>query len=112
MAAVDEVIRSISDISVPRPTRMSTHQYYYHINQERLKPAATLVAHKFPQKERMTAFWRYVSGSFANEADEYQSRMEKDNEAYYQMLLGAWKQRKEWDGSLAAQNKYNFLRLW
>jgi hypothetical protein len=99
------VIKTLVDVGSEAPTRLPVERVWYRFNEDRLKGAANEHTLRFPPRERIQAFRRYISDSFALETEATKQKMMEEREAIYDEEMKAWKERKKWDGSPESLNK-------
>jgi hypothetical protein len=105
---VKAIIDAINSVSVSPPTKLPVERVYYRFNEARLKPAGLQHASHLPRKEQIKAFKQFISDSYRRESDEYRAEMLAERDRLYQAEVKAYKDRKNWDGSDIAMNRYKF----
>jgi hypothetical protein len=103
--SLQAVIKTLLDVGGTAPVRMPVERVWYRFNEDQLKSAAKEHTLHFPQRDRIRAFTKYISDSFDRESEVVKQKMKEERDAIYEEELKAWRERKNWDGSVTALNK-------
>jgi hypothetical protein len=84
---------------------LTVERVWYRYNEDRLKTAAKEYTLQFPRTERIKAFSRFISESFAQESEDVKQKMKDERDDIYEEEMKAWKDRKKWDRGVNSLNK-------